>query len=424
MIVVWLLNNPVSISSRLLYNTNSQSGGWIDATFDSIKPQIDSSEIELHIIAPVEKEHDDIEYCNGCVCHYVKWRKNGIGIKPQKKDVIRLRRLLQLINPDLVMAWGTEFSFNYSGIICSKQLHKPSLIYIQGLASSFIGYENAHLSYRNMVKRLGVFDKLKTIYTKRYYHSLKKQTYYEEDMIRACDGIISDNKWCFEIGKSINPNVKCFYSLLPLSDSFTHAKRWSIETMKHHQIFTIAGRTAYKGLHILIDAIKLVKMEYPDVRLVIPGYMGYGKPKFLKKPPYISYLEQIIKDNNLSENVHFVGRLTSEEMAAMMQTAHCFVMPSCIENHSSTLREALYVGVPCISAMVGSIYELIESNKQALLYRYEDVFALAAMIKRVFEADELCNVLSENGHNRVTSFYSNTLNRSIGEIYESVLERS
>ena len=423
MIVVWLLNNPVSISSRLLYNTNSQSGGWIDATFDSIKHQIDSSEIELHIIAPVEKEHDDIEYCKGCVCHYVKWRKNGIGIEPQKKDVIRLKRLLQLINPDLVMAWGTEFTFNYSGITCSKQLHKPSLVYIQGLANSFVGYENAHLTYRDMTKQLGVFDKLKTIYTKQYYHSLKKQTYYEGQMINACDGIISDNRWCFEIGKSINPNVKCFYSLLPLSDNFTQSKSWSIETMKRHQIFTIAGRTAYKGLHILIDAIKLVKMEYPDVRLDIPGYMGYGKPKFLKKPPYVSYLERIIKDNNLSDNVRFVGRLSSGEMATMMQTAHCFVMPSCIENHSSTLREALYVGVPCISAMVGSIYELIESNTQALLYRYEDAFALATMIKKTFASDELCKTLSENGHNRVTSFYGSTLNKSIGEIYESVLEQ-
>lgn len=421
MVVVWLLNSPIGIVGEKLFNKTSQSGGWIDLTFYDLKPYIDKSLVELHILSPIKNNNRHIEYFKGCFFHYIRWN-NKIGKKPTKKDNDRMISILKTINPNLIMTWGTEFSFTFSGLICSHELSIPSLIYIQGLINSFKEYENANLKYTEMLKSLNLFEKWKIIQTKLYYNSLKKQIKYENEMFKKCSGIISDNYWCFEIAKSINFNINCYFSLLPIDKEFTKAKKWKLENINRYQIFTIAGRTSYKGLHNLIKALSIVKKEYPNVRLIIPGNIGYKGKNILKKPPYICFLEYLINKNGLTKNIVFSGKLTHKEMSEFMAKSHCFVMPSCVENHSSTVREALYVGVPTITSLVGSISELIENNSQSLLYRYDDIYALALNIKKVFSSDELCSKLSKNGSQRIVEFYNKTGDNSIFDIYNKVVK--
>ena len=272
-----------------------------------------------------------------------------------------------------------------------------------------------------MSRLLNNIDRLKLLQQKMYYCSLEKQAAFENEIFKKCYGVISDNDWCFEIVRTANPQIRCFRSLLPISNCYIDSDKWSISTMKRHQIFTIAGRTAYKGLHNLIEAIRTVKIDYPDVKLIVPGYMGCGRPKLIKKSPYISYLEKMIEDYDLTENIAFVGKLTSKEMKCKMRESHCFVMPSCVENHSSTLREAMFVGIPAISSVVGSISELIENNQQALLYRYDDVYSLSRMIKKLFQSDDTCTMLSKNGNERIVEFYSNKDCISVEQIYREMM---
>lgn len=46
-----------------------------------------------------------------------------------------------------------------------------------------------------------------------------------------------------------------------------------------------------------------------------------------------------------------------------MLESNAFIMMSCIENHSSTLREAMYLGVPCISSAISSVPEFVTHGK-------------------------------------------------------------
>lgn len=79
----------------------------------------------------------------------------------------------------------------------------------------------------------------------------------------------------------------------------------------------------------------------------------------LTRSPYLAYLDKMIDQADLRDNIEFCGRLDQVQMARQMLDAKAFVMSSCIENHSSTLREAMYLGMPCISALAGSVYELV-----------------------------------------------------------------
>ena len=72
-------------------------------------------------------------------------------------------------------------------------------------------------------------------------------------------------------------------------------------------------------------------------------------------------------------------------MADRSQHCNVYVMPSIVENHSSSLIEAKIVGAPCISSNVGGSFTLINHGKDGLLYNSLDSEMLAGYIISVLE---------------------------------------
>ena len=246
-----------------------------------------------------------------------------------------------------------------------------------------------------------------------------KQAICEKVQILHSDGFISDNEWCKQRIQFLNNNCQYYPSLLPINEVFKNST-WEVEKIEEYSVFTVAGRNAYKGLHILIEAIGGLKKEFPSIKLFIPGNMSYGKPVFLKKPTYMYHLEYLIKKYGISDSVIFLNKLSSEEMAQQFLKCNCFVMPSVIENHSSTLREAMFVGTPCISSFVGSVSELIEDNVNGYVYRYNDVVSLMNNIRNVFRSKKKSVEFSIKAKDTIKKMYSNNSYMSIFDIMEQV----
>ena len=109
-------------------------------------------------------------------------------------------------------------------------------------------------------------------------------------------------------------------------------------------------------------------------------------------------------------------------MATKMAQCNCFVMSSAIENHSSTLKEAMTVGVPCVASYVGGVPEYAISERNCLLYRFEDYEVMALHIMRLFESDDLCEKLSVNARNDMAaSKQKNDFFTISKDIYESII---
>ena len=93
-----------------------------------------------------------------------------------------------------------------------------------------------------------------------------------------------------------------------------------------------------------------------------------------------------------------------------------------IENHSSTLKEAMTVGVPCVASYVGGVPEYATSESNCLLYRFEDYEVMALQIMRLFESDDLCEKLSVNARNDMAeSKRKNDFYLISKEIYKTII---
>lgn len=310
-------------------------------------------------------------------------------------------KVLDKETPDLIELWGTEMPFGIPALRVAENI--PSVVYVQGILESIGKYYTAGMTMTEIKKARSFRDILTRSTIIQLQNKYLQRSKLETEIVSRCNNIIIENRWAEAYYKKNCPDVNVHWCPLSISNDFCKVS-WSLDKMKHHTIMCPAANYPIKGVHILLKALSIVKRKYPDVNLSIPGTALKNKITFkeqLKQNGYDKFIRNQIKSLNLMENVHYIGRLTASEMAKKMSESHVFVMSSTIENHSSTLKEAMTVGMPCVSSYVGGVPEYASHEENCLLYRYEDYEVLAQQIIRLFESDELCGHLSEKASEKM-----------------------
>ncbi len=106
-----------------------------------------------------------------------------------------------------------------------------------------------------------------------------------------------------------------------------------------------------KGVHHLLGAWPAVLARCPEARLVVAG-----------DGPERAGLEALARTLQIAERVEFVGSQSQAQVAAWMQRARLFVLPSLEEALGIVLLEALVSGTPCVATRVGGIPEVVTSE--------------------------------------------------------------
>ena len=128
----------------------------------------------------------------------------------------------------------------------------------------------------------------------------------------------------------------------------------------------------------------------------------------------------VLERINIIDNVSFVGILTPDKYAEIMSKSEIFVSSSAIENHCSALREAMTVGVPCISSKVGGVSDYAKHNENSLLYTYNQPKELAECIIKLFSSTELKLHISQSAKSTIQDMYSSNNLDSLFEIYKKM----
>ena len=167
--IIWVINGLVSIAANIYNNSASQSGGWIEKALQQLRPHIDKGDVELHVFAAIKNEEKHVVFAPHCEFHFMKWTKGNIGDMPAHQDENNFHRYMDIIRPDLIMLWGSEYSFTYSGSKYAMEKKIPLLLYVQGVVNSFRGHFNGDLSTDEMAKKLSVVDRFKLVQVQQYY---------------------------------------------------------------------------------------------------------------------------------------------------------------------------------------------------------------------------------------------------------------
>ena len=412
--VLWIVNIIMPELAEHIGKLTAPSGSWLVDISDGLSKEKD---IDIAIAAIGGDEFKKYEL--GDKTYYLI-PGSGRDMYMYSKNVEKhWHKVYEDFKPDLVHIHGTEYSH---GLSFMRKYHKvPSILSIQGVLNKIknVDFGGVPLKHYIFGRTLKQWIRMNGEIENHFLHC--KNAVYEKEMFLRARAVNGVTVWDTSIAKMFNPGLDVYTIEYNLRDEYYKANKWDIENIERYSIFTNPSGTPLKGLHKLIEAAALLKDKYPDIKIKVPGMAGKDG-NVIVTTAYTRYLYKLIKKLGMVGHVEFLGKQTTGQMIENAQKAHIAVIPSAIEGASLVLREAMFLGCPCISSFRGGMADFITDKIDGFVYDFPEHTVLAARIEQLFESDELCKTISENGKKKAekaherknnVSAYVNMYNRTL-----------
>lgn len=384
--ILWVLNMVMPDAAKALGIKTSFSGSWL---VDPLRKLAETPNVELATITYGFVDQPQVISVNG-VRHYIFPGAGKRLLFYSKKTLADCRYVLDDFQPELIHIYGTEYAIGYG--MLKLQLSVPILLTIQGILSYIYREYRAGLpacTYHKMLTARQAMKLKLPLFSELLFRKNAKRERWVIAHVRHIAGRTAHDR---AFAKSINPKAHYIQLNYNLREEFYKAQKWSRQNCRPHTIFTGAATYPLKGLHILLEAVAIVKQYYPDVKLYVPG----NHTTYKSANGYERYLFKKIHKLGIEDNVEFVGRRTGEEMIRHLQTANVFAFPSAYDTDSLSICEAQMLGVPVVAALRGGAGELIQDKVSGFCYNFTDYPLLAEIICQLFANGDLCDEISRN----------------------------
>ena len=419
--VLWICNGSTQIYNQMVGDSEN-GASWIDGLAHMLCQRKD---INIVTCFPTLEKGKRINKDN--FTFYTISRASNYYSEDAKKTYIdEYVGIIEDEQPDIVHLWGTEFPYVLYGVDAAEKtgLLGKTVINLQGMCGAISAHYYAQIP--NYLERWKTFrDLLQVDSIKKRQNSFAKRALYESDAIKRVKYVVGRTDYDHAYAYWSNPSVTYFYCNEILRDSF-YTSRWEYEKCEKYSIFISQAYYPIKGLHFLIEALALVKQQYPQVKLRIAGSdifrMNQGLKSHLKDSAYSKYIKRLIKKYDLQNNIEVLGYLKEEEMCEKYLRSYLFVSASATENESNSLSEAKMLGMPVIASYVGGVANRVNNGYDALVYQYDDVKILAYYICYLFSNPEKAVTLGENARKGACAVNDKFVNAErIVDIYKEII---
>lgn len=382
--ILWISN--IELTGEL-----KGSGSWIFAMANAL---VNTGAIQLYNITQGKVKYatrQDFQSITQWLVPFESLKSNGL---PCSKTILEIQRIVDDIKPEIIHIWGTE---NYWGLLTARGYIKGNIILeIQGLKFAIANYFYSGLTLRDIIKCFGLKEFLKpSVSLIGINYSFKKWGKFEKEMLTSHRIISTQSNWVRAYVKEVNPLAQIFNTSILLRTEFVETEKWNVEKCVPYQVFTSASSDlSYKGLHVLLDAIAILKKRYARIRLCIAGSTKSG----LREAGYSKWIKKKIKQLGINENISWIGPLDARNLILQMHKANVVVVPSFVESYCLALDEALTVGVPTVASFAGAMPELAIHEKTALFFPPGDIAMCANAIEKFFANKEFSKIVSQNAY--------------------------
>jgi len=196
------------------------------------------------------------------------------------------------------------------------------------------------------------------------------------------------------IPNSVDPAVFC-----PVSGTGKAALRERLGMTTHDPVAVYTGRLVTgKGLQSLLRAWQEVAPAHPGALLVLVGSGGLAMQNCEDE------LRRFARENGLTRSVMFTGSVDS--VHEYLQAADAFVFPTEREAFGISVIEAMACGLPVVTTAVDGVRDVVRPGVDALVVPPGDDQALAAAIRRAFEAAGDRSTMGAAARQRVLERYA------------------
>lgn len=170
----------------------------------------------------------------------------------------------------------------------------------------------------------------------------------------------------------------------------------------------------FKGVPILLKAVKLLKEQSFAVKLLVAGE-GEMKKDY----------EKLAQDLNIFDSVTFAGLVTHDRLPEFYSSGSLFVMPSVgrTESFSIATAEAQACGLPAIVSDLPGMRVTIEDGVTGFLTKPGDPADLAEKIKGILQNQDLASKMGQAGRERMEKYFSwKVIGDKLEKLYKQALD--
>lgn len=121
---------------------------------------------------------------------------------------------------------------------------------------------------------------------------------------------------------------------------------------------------------LVVEAFKLLKEKHPDYELYIAGPTS-------------------VDDGSEINGLHYLGRLSFNELIYYFNLCDVFVLPSIFEAYGLVFAEALAFGLPCIGRNAYEMPYFIQENENGYLLKDDKKESLAEIMEKAMENNSM-----------------------------------
>lgn len=158
----------------------------------------------------------------------------------------------------------------------------------------------------------------------------------------------------------------------------------------------------------LLEALKKLRSENVNLRF---AFLGQGK--------LMEEIKAKTDEMGLSEYVQFFGYRRDAEK--FYSAADMVAAPGSQEGLPVHLLEAMASGLPIVATSIRGHVDLIENEKNGMLYNYNDMDAFCEAVKRVVSDSQLCETFGRKNVEDVKKYSVEKAVSNMAEIYKTVM---
>lgn len=296
-----------------------------------------------------------------------------------------VHRWINKIKPDIVNLIGAE-NPHYSSMILGLEGF-PVLVSIQGIYSNPMRFKSVkEIKWRSRMEK-------KVLASARYFGV---NANFMPNLI---------SQWC--------DNPVFLWNRFPTKEIEPSLLNDILNQEKSYDFVQFSGLTDLKGVPDTIYATKIVKEQYPNIKVRLFGRIT---------DEYLDKIKNLISSLGMEDNVFISkGYRTVSQMLLEASRARFYILPTKIDTIPCTIFEALKIGLPVVSYKTGDIPLLNVGDERVLLAEKNDIDGLAQNMLRLLRERDLGKMLLCKSTKFVSRYFSNQFNvNQFLEIYKSV----
>lgn len=393
--VLWLVNVMPKAFAVAIGRTGTNTQGWVAGLCAAVRAERPDVSLMIACVGPAgaRAEVNGISYCS-------------LG---ESGDLtVRVAACIKTMKPDIVHLHGTEGVF--AALPRSAFCGCPVCASLQGIMSGYYQHFFGNVSAVELWPHLGILRRLGlgTSISREAELWRTKFAPREENVFKNVDHFLGRTTWDRAWTNYLNPMAIYHEVGEVLRERFYRGRLVDGELVAHRIYCSASMQYPLKGGHWLLRAIAALKVKYPDVKLVVANAQGVQRPASLKGrlkwKQYHRYLNMLITELGLWENVELKPSLSADDVADELTKAEVFCLPSLVENSPNSLGEAMLMKTPVVATDVGGVSSMIKSKEEGLFVPSGDPAVLAAALDETFSnrAAAIDRAARAYAHARVT----------------------